>query len=810
MFKNYLKISWRNLIKNKAYSAINIGGLALGITACLLILQYVGFETSYEDFHEDKDQIYRVKQERYNDGVLTTEWAAGAFAVGNKFSEAIPEIEDYVKVAQSGDVIVDKGNETLKIDKVFYSSESFFDIFSYPLLSGDKSTIFNEPRTAALSETTARKVFGSTDVVGKTIEFNGNIEYRVTGIYRDMPSNTQLQPNILLSYITFRERVLADNDQDPEADSETWWFSDGCLTYLKLKEGIDPSAVEAKFVPVVEELAGEGLRQYNSDAKYLLQPLTDIHLYSNYMMEPSPTGDGKTVYLLLGIAFFIIIIAWVNYINLATARAIGRAREVGVRKAVGSHRKQLIIQFFFESALFNSLALVLGLALMALMIPAFNQISGQELSYELFTQGSFWAGLIVIFVVGVFLSGAYPAFVLSSFKPVDVLKGKIINTKQGALLRKSLVVFQFAASLFLLIGTLTVYQQIQYMRKQSLGLNIDKTLVVVPPIVTDSTYLGQMTSFKESLLKYPSIKSVAAASTIPGQPVGWNAGGIKLVSEDDTAGKQYRVIGVDYDYVDQFGLKMIAGRAFSEEFGADPEAVIFNRAGITQLGFNKPEEAIGKRIDFWGNQYTVIGVSENFNQESLRLPYEPLVIRLIPDIRGYFTIKQSTTDVAQTIAQVKTEWNKFFPGNTYEYFFLDEHFNDQYQADQRFGKVFGLFTGLAILVACLGLFGLASFTTLQRTKEIGIRKVLGSSVSGILKLLYKEFALLLFIAFLIAIPIAWFTTSNWLQGYAFRIDIHWSFFFLPFLAIMLIALVTVSFQTIKASLANPVDSLRTE
>jgi putative ABC transport system permease protein len=810
MFKNYLKISWRNLIKNKAYSAINIGGLALGITACLLILQYVAFETSYEDFHKDKDQIYRVKQERYNDGVLTTEWAAGAFAVGNKFAEAIPEIDDYVKVVETGDVIVDKGNETLKIDKVFYSSESFFDIFSCPLLSGDKSTIFDEPRTTAISETTARKVFGSTDVVGRTIEFNGNSEYRVTGVYKDMPANTQLQPNILLSYRTFRERILADNNQDPEADSETWWFSDGCLTYLKLKEGVDPSVVEAKFLPVVEELAGEGLRQYNSDAKYSLQPLTDIHLYSNYMMEPSPTGDGKTVYLLLGIAFFIIIIAWVNYINLATARAIGRAKEVGVRKAVGSHRKQLIIQFFFESALFNSLALVLGLALMALMIPTFNQISGQELSYDLFTKGSFWAGLIVLFIVGVFLSGAYPAFVLSSFKPVEVLKGKMINTKQGALLRKSLVVFQFAASLFLLIGTLTVYQQIQYMRKQSLGLNIDKTLVVVPPIVTDSTYLGQMTSFKENLLKYPSIKSVAAASTIPGQPVGWNAGGIKLVSEDDTAGKQYRVIGVDYDYVEQFGLKLIAGRAFSEEFGTDPEAVIFNRAGITQLGFNNPEEAIGKRIDFWGNQYTVIGVSENFNQESLRLPYEPLVIRLIPDVRGYFTIKQSTTDIAQTIAQVKTEWNKFFPGNTYEYFFLDDHFNDQYQADQRFGKVFGLFTGLAILVACLGLFGLASFTTLQRTKEIGIRKVLGSSVSGILKLLYKEFALLLFISFFIAIPIAWFTTSNWLQGYAFRIDIHWSFFLLPFLAIMMIALVTVSFQTIKASLANPVDSLRTE
>ncbi len=810
MFKNYLKIAWRNLLKNKAYSIINIGGLAIGITACLLILQYVAFETSYENFHTDKDRIYRVKQNRYNDGVLTTEWAAGAFAVGTQFGEAIPEIEDYVKLIDAGQVIVDTGDETLKIEKVFYASESFFEMFSYPLIAGDKTAALNENRTATLSETSALKIFGTTDIIGKTLELNGNSAYRITGVFEDMPMNTQLKPNILLSYTTFRERILAENDQDPEADSNTWWMSDGCLTYMKLKAGVDPSTVEAKFLPILEEQAGEDHKNYNSSAVYLLQPLTEIHLYSNYMMEPGPTGDGKTVYLLLGIAFFIVVIAWVNYINLATARAINRAKEVGIRKTLGSQRKQLIFQFFTESFIFNGLALCIALGLTAISIPFFNDISGQALSINFLLDGGFWAGLISLFVIGVLLSGAYPAFVLSRFRPVEVLKSKMVSTKEGALLRKGLVVFQFAASLFLLIGTLTVYQQIQFMRKQSLGLDIDKTLVVVPPIVTDSTYMGQMKSFKENLLKYPAIKSVAAASTIPGQPVGWNAGGIKLVTQEETEGKQYRIIGVDYDYVDQFGLKMIAGRAFSEEFGTDPEAVIFNRAGITQLGFKNPEEALGKRIDFWGNQYSIIGVSENFNQESLRLPYEPLVIRLIPDVRGYFSIKQSSQDVAQTVALVEQEWNKFFPGNTYEYFFLDDHFNEQYNADRRFGKVFGLFTGLAILVACLGLFGLASFTTLQRTKEIGIRKVLGASVLGILKLLYKEFALLLVLAFLIAIPIAWFASSNWLEGYAFRINMHWSYFLLPFAVIVLIAFVTVSFQTIKASLTNPVNSLRTE
>jgi len=810
MFKNYNKIAWRNLLKNKSYSVINIGGLAIGITACLLILQYVAFETSFEDFHENKDLIYRVKQDRYNNGVLTTEWAAGAFAAGTQFGENIPEIEDYVKLIDAGEVVIDRGDETLKIENVLYSSGSFFQMFSYPLLSGDKTTILMENRTAAVSESTALKIYGTADIIGKTIEFNGDSQYRITGVFKDMPKNTQLRPNILLSYATFRERILAENDQDPDADSNTWWFSDGCLTYFELKKGVDPLVVDSKFVPIVEEQAGEQFKERNSAAVYSLMPLTDIHLYSNYMMEPGPSGDGKTVYLLLGIAFFIVVIAWVNYINLATARAISRAKEVGIRKTLGSQRKQLVFQFFIESFLFNGLALFIALVLTAISIPFFNEISGQELSISFLLDGNFWLGLIVLFIFGVLLSGAYPAFVLSRFRPVEVLKGKMVSTKEGSSLRKALVVFQFAASLFLLIGTLTVYQQIQFMRKQSLGLNIDKTLVVVPPIVTDSTYLGQMTAFKQNLLKYPSIKSVAAASTIPGQPVGWNAGGIKLVTQEETEGKQYRVIGVDYDYVDQFGLELIAGRKFSEDFGSDPEAVIFNRAGITQLGFSNPEEAINKQIDFWGNQYTIIGVSENFNQESLRLPYEPLVIRLIPDVRGYFTIKQSSKDIAQTVAQVEQEWNKFFPGNTYEYFFLDDHFNEQYDSDQRFGKVFGLFTGLAILVACLGLFGLASFTTSQRTKEIGIRKVLGASILNILRLLYREFALLLVIAFFISIPLAWYATSNWLQGYAFAIDLNWSFFVFPFVVIALIALATVSFQTLKSALANPVKSLRTE
>jgi len=808
MIKNYFKIAWRNIVHQKAYSAINIVGLAIGIAACLLILQYVSFELSYENFHDKKDRIYRVQQDRYDAGKLSTQWASGAYAVGNSFKDAIPEIEDYVKVVGNGQVTAEIDNQPIKIEKVYFASSSFFSVFTYPLLAGDAKKALAEPFTAALSETTASTLYGTTNVIGKRLTLNRSSDYTITAVYKDVPENTQLKPDILLSYATFVKR---NTNSDDGSTPETAWLWDGCLTYLLLRKDADPKAVEKKFVPVVDKFTATDMKRYNAGVVYLLQPLKDIHLYSHYIGEPGTNGDGKTVYLLLGIAFFIAIIAWVNYINLATARAISRAKEVGIRKAIGSQRRQLVVQFLSESALLNVFALILALIIVAIAIPGFNQLSGQHLSFSLFTEAGFWLGLIVLFVTGVFFSGLYPAFVLSGFQPIQVLKGRMVTTRQGSLLRKGLVVFQFAASLFLLIGTLAVYRQIQFMRKQSLGINVDQTLVVNRPIVgLDSTYLQKISAFKETLKQKSSISNVTVSTTVPGQPVDWNAGGIKLVGADETTQKQYRVIGVDYDFIKMYQLKLIAGRDFSKEYGSENRAVIYNRKAVEQLGFNKPEEAVGKRIDFWGDQYTIVGVTENFHNQSLREAFEPLIIRLIPDVRGYLSVKTPASKASQTIALVKSEWSKFFPGNTFEYFFLDDHFDEQYKADQRFGQVFGLFTSLAILVACLGLFGLASFTTVQRTKEIGIRKVLGASVLQILRLLYREFAILLLIAFVVAMPLAWLTVSNWLQGYAFRTNIHWSFFAIPYLVILVIALLTVSFQSIKAAIANPVRSLRTE
>lgn len=806
MFRNYLKTAWRNIKRYKVYSGINIFGLAIGIAACLLILQYVSFELSYENFQVNKDRIYRVQQDRYDNGKLSTQWAAGAYAVGNSFKEAIPEIEDYVKLVKNNPVVTEVDQQPVKIEKVFYASASFFRVFTYPLLSGDANTALKEPFTAALSETTARRLFGSTNAIGKVLELNRKRTYTVAAVFKDAPANTQLKPDLLLSYATFVD-LQTKNNNNPEVA----WQWDGCLTYLLLRNGVNPAVVEKKFPPIVEKAAGEDMKKFNAAVVYLLQPLKDIHLYSHYMLEPEINGDGKTVYLLLGIAFFIIVIAWVNYINLATARAITRAREVGVRKAVGSQRRQLVVQFLSESALLNGLALIFAMLIVLVAIPGFNRLSGQQLSFSLFANSSFWYGLLALFVTGVFFSGLYPAFVLSGFKPVEVLKGKSRNTTQRTLLRKSLVVFQFAASLFLLIGTFAVYRQIQFMRSQSLGIHIDQTLVVPAPVAgIDSTFLQKITSLKKELSAEPSVRNIAVSTSIPGGAVEWNAGGIKLVGTDESAQKQYRVIGVDYDFIKTYGLQLIAGRAFSAAFGSDDHAVIFTRKAVEQLGFAVPGEAVGKQIDFWGQQYTIAGVAENFHQQSLREAYEPLILRCIPDVKGYLSVKMNTSGVGRTIARVKAAWNTFFPGNTFEYFFLDDHFDDQYRADQRFGQVFGLFTGLAILVACLGLFGLASFITLQRTKEIGIRKVLGASIPHILQLLYREFAWLLLVAFIIIAPVAQIAITHWLQGYAFRVSIHWVYFVFPFVLLIIVALVTVSFQTIKAAVANPVESLRME
>lgn len=802
MIKNYLLVAFRNLTKNKGFSFINIFGLAIGMAACLLILQYVTFELSFDNFHTKKDRVFRVTQDRYDRGKLATQWAGGAFAEGNAFKNNFAEVEDYLKLVSAGPILAINNDTRIALEKNYFAGPSFFNIFSYPLLSGDPKTALQQVNSAVITETVAKKLFGTTNAVGKTFKFDLNV-LKVTGVMKDYPDNTHFRSDLLISYSTFLKFIGPKNDLDNA------WLNDGCLTYLLLKPGVDPKTLEAKFVPYVDQVYKK-INWSGASAVYHLLPLEKIHLSPNLMVEAEPHGDGKSVYLLAGIAIFVIIIAWINYINLATARGIGRAKEVGVRKTLGSAKTQLVAQFMLESMILNGLAVVLAIILITIFLPVFSAISGQYVTLTLLFRPVFWVSVIALFVTGSFFSGFYPALVLSKFKPVEVMKGKLTASQGGIILRKAMVIFQFAASIFLLIGSLTVYRQVSYMEKQNLGININQTLIIKPPLAHVDSFYRSMSSFKNESLRDRYVKSVTVSTSIPGEPVGWNAGGIKLKGTDQSHGKQYRIIGGDYDYLTAYDAKLIAGRLFSKNFSTDPHAIVLNKKATEEMGFDKPEQAIGKQVDFWGEVYTIVGVVENYHQQSLHDAYDALIFRCVPDVRGNVSVKINTSNLQQTIATLKSNWKTFFPQDQFDYFFLDQHFNEQYHADKQFGQVFAAFTGIGILVACLGLFGLVSYTIVQRTKEIGIRKVLGASVKSILQLLYREFAILIVIAFFVSIPLAWYAISKWLQTYAFRIDISVFFFIFPFLVVTIIAFASISYLSVKAALMNPVKSLKTE
>ncbi|HWK04005.1 MAG TPA: ABC transporter permease [Puia sp.] len=801
MVLNFLTIALRNLLKHRTFSFINIFGLALGIAASLLILQYARFELSYDRFEENAGRIYRLQLDRYNDGKLGTRWAAGATGIGPAVKEDLPEVQSFARLMGTHFIVSYKDKE-FREEKVYFSNDDFLPMFSYKALEGSVNGALEGVNMAVLTASTARKYFGTENAVGKMITLNEKENYKIAAVVQDPPPNTHLKFSILLSFST----LVKGNPQ-----IATRWDWDGFFTYVLLKPGTDPQLFEKKIATLVQRRWGDEMKKSKEGMVFNLQPLPNIHLYSSYMFEAEANGDGKSVYFLLIIAVFIIVIAWINYINLSTARSVDRAKEVGVRKVMGSYRSQLIGQFLFESLLINGLSVILAFLLVLVCLPLFNSITGKEISFSLLTDSSFWLALLILFITGSFLSGLYPAFVLSSFKPIAVLKGKLSKTGHGAFLRQSLVIIQFTASVILMVGTFTVYKQLNYMQKQDLGVQIDRTLVLKGPQVTDSTYKGKFNGFKTEILRLPGVSKMTASTEVPGKKVDWNAGGIRLVGSDPTKSNQYRIIGIDYDFLDTYGLKLLKGRNFSRQFTTDPNAVLFNEAAIKQMGFAKPEEALNKKIEFWGSQYTIVGVVSNHHQESLRQDYDAHIFRLIP-ATNYYSLKLNTgrNDWNQVITSAKAQWATFFPGNPFDYFFLDEHYAEQYKADRQFGKTFGLFAALAIFVSCLGLLGLASFVTTQRTKEIGIRKIVGAGIPNILLLLTKGFIKPVVISFIIAIPLTWYLLQKWLENYAFRVAISPLLFILPVLLILLIALLTISTQTIRAASANPVKSLRSE
>ena len=819
MIKNYFKTAWRNLMKNKIFSLINIAGLSIGMAACLLILQYVNFELSYDQFNHNISDLYRVTNDRYQNGKLVQHGTITYSAIGKAMQDDYPEVINHARVEPFGKSIITVNDKKIDDQEIIAVDNSFLSMFSYSLIAGDNKTALKDPYAAILTQTAAEKYFGKSNnnfgsLLGKTFMMGkDSTPYKITGVCKDVPENSHLQFDILASYVTMLSGKYPYTQADYDFTDSDFWH------YIQLNHGTDYKKLEAKLGAFSEKYF-RGNKVSGSVEKFYLQPLAKAHLYSDYEYEIGKTGSATVVWGLLIIALFIIVIAWVNYINLSTARSAERAREVGVRKVTGASKKQLISQFLAESFLINLVAIMLAILLVIIVQPAFNALIQHRLSFfNLFQKSlggySITAGLLALILAGILISGFYPAFVLSSFRPILVLKGKFSTSKKGIVLRKGLVVGQFAITVALIIGAFVVYKQIKFMSTQELGININQVLVVKPPVFSnfDSSFMAKENSFKEELKQIVNIQGATTSNRIAGDEMGR---AFNVHRSDDNSGNKFtaRNIGVDFDFINVYGIKLLAGRNFSPtDYNPDYDKlhnVLINTSAIKLLGFSSKEDAIGKSVTMFNKKWDVIGVVNDYHQKSLRYPMEPTIFQPFYGTDNPISVKIRGSNPASTIAAIKAKYAAFFPGNLFDYYFLDEKFNEQYKNDELFGKAFSIFAGFAIFIACLGLLGLSLFATTQRTREIGVRKVLGASVSNIVFLLSKDFIKLVLIAFVIASPIAWLVMHNWLQDFAYRIHIGYWIFIIAGLLAIVIALATISFQAIKAALANPVKSLRTE
>lgn len=818
MFKNYFKTAWRNIKKNKLFSLINVAGLAIGMAACLLILQYVNFELSYDQFNKNIADIYRVYNDRYQNGKLVQHGTITYSAIGKAMQDDFPEVISHARVEPFGGVIITANNKKFDEQQVIAVDNSFITIFSYPLLAGDKKTALVEPYAAILTASSAKKYFGEYDdpdlLLGKLIIMGrDSLPYKVTGICEDVPENSHLRFDILASYVT----MLAGKNPYKEADYD---FTDSDFWhYVQLRHGTDYKALEAKF-GAFSERHFQGNKISGSVEKFYLQPLARAHLYSDFEYEIGITGSATVVWGLAVIALFIIVIAWVNYINLSTARSVERAKEVGVRKVSGANKPQLIQQFLTESLIINIIALTLAACLVLVLQRPFNALVQHKLSLSFLLEKSLGGyavstGLLTLVLSGMLISGFYPALVLSSFRPILVLKGKFSNSKKGTLLRKGLVVGQFAITVALIIGSFVVYRQIKYMNEQELGMNISQMLVLKPPVLSDfdSSFMARENSFKEEIKQIANVQGAATSNRIAGDEMGR---AFNVHRFDDSSGNHFTVrnMGADYDFINVYGIKLLAGRNLSPaDYNPDYNKlhnVLINVSAVKLLGFSSNEDAVGKSLMMFNKRWDIIGVINDYHQKSLRYPLEPVVLQPFYGTNNAISVKVNTAGIASTIQSIKARYAAFFPGNLFDYYFLDEKFNAQYKNEQLFGKAFGIFAGFAIFIACLGLLGLSLYATTQRTKEIGVRKVLGASVTNIVLLLSKDFIRLVIIAFIIASPLAWYIMHAWLQEFAYRIHIEWWIFAVAGILAVTIALATISFQAVKAALSNPIKSLRTE
>jgi putative ABC transport system permease protein len=823
MIRNLLYTVFRSVRKNVFFSALNVIGLAIGMAVFLLIAQYVRFEKSFENFIPGYENIYRITLQTYSSHVLTMASAENYPGVGPAMKSEFPEVADYARLYNMGYknnvVITNKDAKPIPIavkqNHFLYADSSFLPMMNYKMVKGNAATALAAPLTAVISEDYSRIYFGNEDPIGKNLlmqDDDANYELvTVTGVFKNLPDNTHLKFDILFSYKTLYTR----GEHAIERYDKSWGRKD-MYTFVKLHAGTNRENLEAKLTALVDKYKS-GLKQSQEKNVLQLQPLKDIHLKSDLAEETETNGSNRIVLFMAIIGIFILVIAWINYINLSTARTLERAKEVGIRKAIGAPKKHLIAQFLTEAALVNLFSVILAWALVAISLSWFNTLSGLSLSSAYLVQPWFLLLLVLLWLGGAFLSGLYPAVAFSSFKPVIVLKGKMKNDFHGIALRKGLVVMQFMASIILIAGTIVVYRQLDFMTNRDLGLNIDQVLVLQRPGIanTDGQKLNAaIDAFRNELKKNPSIESVSASMTVPGKQREYK-GVIKRFGSNTKDSALLRINTMDDEFIDVFKMKILAGREFSRDYISDEDsAVILTESASRLLGFKTPGDAIGKilQVPIFDDDAkpVIVGVVNDYHQLSIKKTLEPTLF-LCTIYRGeYYSVRIKTKNLSPIVDYVRSSWTKAFPGNPFDYFFLDDYFNQQYSNERKFGKLFATFAVLAIVIGCVGLFGLSSYMASQRKKEISIRKVLGASVITISMILSKNFLKLIIISIVIATPLSWLVMDKWLQDFAYRINIDWWIFVVAGLIALLIAFLTVSYQAIKAALANPVKNLRSE
>ena len=812
MSGNYIKTSLRNLWKNKGFSAINILGLAVGLATCLLILLFVRDELGYDRYNAKADRIYRIDGDIQFGGVRFIE-AVTPDPMGPTLKQELPQVEQYVRFrSYNGRFLVKKGAEQLPENRVRYADSTLFSVFSLPMIQGDPATALVAPNSVVLTETMARKYFNKVEVVGKVLLVNDTSIYKITGVIRDMPAQSH-----------FTDDFFVSMSSNPES-RQGLWYMENFNTYVVLKAGADRHQLETRFgmmvdkyiLPQVEQVLGmskQSFTQSGNFVRFTLMPLTDIHLHSNKIMEMGPNSDITYVYVFSFAAIFILIIACINFMNLSTAKSSDRAREVGVRKVLGSSKAGLVRRFLTESMLVSIISMVLAINLVILSLPYFNELSGKDMHFQLWSSPDLILYLTGLTLAVGLLAGSYPAFYLSSFAPIKVLKGVIASGFRGAWLRSGLVVLQFSISIFLIVGTVVIYDQLQYIRHKDVGFNREQVL-----ILQNTDAMGrQAKTFREELLHIRGVEDVTLTRYLPTNGHHNEAPMFRDASLDQKTAISLQLWNIDEHYLPTLGMKMATGRNFSEQFPTDSNGIILNETAARLLGYADP---LNKKLyipkDIQASRgpdnilaFHILGVVKDFNFNSLRQQVAPLVFFMGAEPNNT-AIRVHTADIAGLVAQVGKVWKKLAPAQPFTYSFMDDDFNHIYQAEQRMGGVVLNFAGLAIFIACLGLFALVAYAAEQRSKEIGIRKVLGASVNNIVLMLSGSFLKLVLVSILIASPIAWWLMSKWLEGFSYRI--HMSIWFLVISGILavLIALITVCSQAIKAAIANPVESLRSE